>query len=236
VSLRVAITRALPEAEATAERVRAHGGEPVLAPLLVREPSPCAPLGPSVQALLFTSSTAPPVFATQFEAYNTLPTLCVGDATAAAARRAGFTDVRSADGDVDALASLAAAAFDPRNGPLAHISGADVAGDLAGRLQALGHTIERRIVYKAFAVSALPAAFAGPLDLVLFHSPRAAGAFLALGAPRSEALIAACLSPAIADAAAAVAWRQVIVAPAPREEALMAAIFGPAGAAAGASA
>ncbi len=223
MTLRVAITRALPEAMRTADRVRAYGAEPVLAPLLIREPLRFEPPSPSTQALLFTSSAAPPLFAAAHPA--TLPALCVGDATAAAARAAGFADVRSADGDVEKLAALAAATLDPAKGALLHISGADVAGDLAARLRGHGFAVDRRIAYKAHAVRNLPEAFAGALDIVLFHSPRAAETFLRLGAPRAGALTAGCLSPAIAAAAGKTQWKSVIVAPAPRDEALLQAVL-----------
>lgn len=223
MTLRVAITRALPEAMRTADRVRAYGAEPVLAPLLVREPLPFEPPSPATQALLFTSSAAPPLFAAAHA--PSFPALCVGDATAAAARAAGFTDVRSADGDVEKLAALAAATLDPAKGELLHVSGADVAGDLAARLRALGFAVDRRIVYKAHPAPALPDALLGPLDIVLFHSPRAAETFLRLGAPGAPALIAGCLSPAIAAAAAKTQWKSIIVAPAPREDALLQAIL-----------
>lgn len=223
MSLRVAVTRALPEARGTAERLRSLGAEPVLAPLLVREPLSFEAPSPGAQALLFTSSAAPPLFAAH--AARMLPAFCVGDATAAAARAAGFTDVRSADGDVEKLAALAASTLNPASGALTHVSGADVAGDLAGKLRAGGFDVEQRIVYKAHAVRALPEALRGPLDIVLFHSPRAADAFLALGAPGAAALTAGCLSPAIAAAASKTRWKSVIVAPAPREEALLQAVL-----------
>lgn len=232
--MRVAVTRALPEAEQTAARLRARGAEPLLAPLLVREALPLAPLAPGAQALLFTSSASPGLV--QDTQARALLALCVGDATAQAARAAGFADVRSADGDVEKLAALAQAELTPQRGRLVHVSGADVAGDLAGRLSAMGFEIERRVAYKAHAVTALPAAFAGPLDAVLFHSARAAQAFQALGAPGSGRLAAGCLSPAVAAAARQARWRCLIVAPAPREDALIDAVLGQQGASGGASA
>jgi uroporphyrinogen-III synthase len=131
--------------------------------------------------------------------------------------------VRSADGDGAALAALARATLDPHGGKIVHISGEHVAGDLAGKLAAAGFNVERRIAYSARAATALPSAFAGPLDIVLFHSARAAAAFLALGAPGAERLTAACLSPAVAAAARGPGWRRLIVAPEPREEAFLAA-------------
>lgn len=224
--MRVAITRALPEALKTAECVRALGHEPVLAPLLAIEPCSFDTNLEGAQALLFTSSTGARAYAAG-SAVRALPVLAVGDITAHAAREAGFADVRSADGDVEALAKLVKATIDPAAGRLVHISGAQVAGDLVARLAAAGFDVERRVAYDARAVTALPAAFTEDLDLVLFHSPRGAAAFVALGAPGAERLTAGCLSQAVADAAAPARWARVIVAPKPREDALLAAALTP---------
>lgn len=224
--MRVAITRALPEALKTAERVRALGHEPLLASLLAIELCSFDSGLEGAQALLFTSSTGVRAYAVG-SAVRTLPVLAVGDITAQAARDAGFADVRSADGDVEALTKLVKDTIDPAAGRLIHISGAQVAGDLVARLTAAGFDVERRVAYDARAVTALPAAFSEKLDLVLFHSPRGAAAFIALGAPGAERLIAGCLSQAVADAVVPARWARVIVAPKPREDALLAAALTP---------
>jgi uroporphyrinogen-III synthase len=223
--LRVAITRALPEAEATAARVRERGAEPILTPLLTIVPCGYDTSLEGAQALAFTSSNGVRAFP-DVRGAQELQVLAVGDATADAARKAGFANVHTAAGDVDSLAALAMARLDPKAGKVLHIGGAHVAGDLAGQLAAAGFAVERRIAYAAVAASTLPEAFSGPLDLVLFHSARAAETFLALGAPRSETLVAGCISPAVARAAAAIAWKRIVTAPAPREDALLDATLG----------
>ena len=220
--LRVAITRAMPEAERTAERVRARGHEAILAPLLTIIPCGYNTSTEGAQALVFTSSNGVRAFPDARGAREKI-VLAVGDATAEAARAAGFADVRSASGDVAALAELAKALLDPRAGKLIHIGGNHVAGDLAGALAAHGFQVERRVAYAAVAAAVLPEAFLAPLDIVLFHSVRAAEIFLALGAPGAERLVAGCISPAVAEAAAKTAWREIVVAPAPREDALLSA-------------
>lgn len=224
-SQRVAVTRAAPENERTAARLRAMGAEPVLAPLLTIERRDFDASLAGIQALLFTSINGVRAFAGETMA-RTTPVMAVGDATAQAARDAGFTDVRSANGDIEALSALARQTFDPAAGALLHISGADVAGDLIAALDAAGFDAERRIGYAARPVAALPPALSAPLDLVLFHSPRAARIFVRFGAPNAETLIAGCLSAAVAEAASGPAWKQLIVAPAPREDALLEATLG----------
>jgi uroporphyrinogen-III synthase len=217
---RIAITRAMPEAERTADRLRARGATPILAPLLAIEPIAFDTDLSGVQALLFTSANGVRAFAQASHDRNA-PVLAVGEATARAARETGFADVRAGEGDSRALAVLAVSELSPAAGKLLHISGAHVAGDLAGDLAAAGFTAERRIVYAAVAASAPPQAFAGPLDIVLFHSARAAQIYLDLGAPAAGRLTAACLSPAIAAAAAAAPWARLVVAPYPNEAALI---------------
>ena len=219
---RVAITRTLPDAERTAARLRALGAEPVLAPLLSIVPCAYDTNVDAAQALLFTSAHGVRAFP-DARAQRDRLVLTVGDATAEAARAAGFANVRSADGDAAALAALAASLLDPAAGPLIHIGGEHLAGDLAGQLRAAGFRVERRVAYSARAAVALPAALSGPLDIVLFHSARAAEILISLGAPGADGLTAACLSPAVADAARKVAWRRIIVAPAPREDVFLTA-------------
>jgi uroporphyrinogen-III synthase len=233
---RVAITRAQPEAERTAARVRALGGEPVLAPLLSIAPrafdSDCA----NVQALMFTSANGVRAFAAASSA-RAIAALTVGDATAQAAREAGFCDVRSAQGNSTALAALALATLDPQAGRILHVSGADIAGELIAPLARAGFDAERRIAYCAEAAGELPCVFDDDLDMVLFHSARAGDIFARLGAPCARRLTAVCLSQAVADAAQAspkgrISWKKIIVAPEPRESAMLHAALSPTGASA----
>jgi uroporphyrinogen-III synthase len=226
MTLRIAITRSAPEAEGTAERVRARGAEPILAPLLHIETRAFDTNVSQVQAILFSSANGVRAFATA-SSDRAPAILAVGDATQAAARRAGFADVRSANGDVRALVVLAKATLATSSGKLVHISGAHAAGDLSGALMRAGFIVERRVAYEAVAATAPPLGLASPLDLVLFHSARAAQIFARLGVPGAEKMVAGCLSQATADAAAAsTRWARIIVAPRPREDALLDATLG----------
>lgn len=223
--LRVAITRAEPEASRTAARVRARGAEAIVAPLIAIVPCGYDTNTEGAQAIIFTSTNGVRAFPDARGARDRL-VLTVGDATAEAAREAGFNDVRSADGDVNALVALAKRELDPAEGKLIHIAGDHVAGDLGGELRAAGFSVERRLAYASVAAAPLPAALNGPLDIVLFHSPRAAQRFIELGAPNAANLVAGCMSAAIAEAAGKVSWRRIITAPRPREDDLLAATLG----------
>lgn len=223
--LRVAITRAEPEASRTAARVRARGAEAIVAPLIAIVPCGYDTNTEGAQAIIFTSTNGVRAFPDARGARDRL-VLTVGDATAEAAREAGFNDVRSADGDVNALVALAKRELDPAEGKLIHIAGDHVAGDLGGELRAAGFSVERRLAYASVAAAPLPAALNGPLDIVLFHSPRAAQRFIELGAPNAANLVAGCMSAAIAEAAGKVSWKRIITAPRPREDDLLAATLG----------
>jgi uroporphyrinogen-III synthase len=223
--IRVAITRAQPEAERTAARVRERGADAIVAPLLTIVPCGYDTNTEGAQALIFTSSNGVRAFPDARGARDRI-VLAVGDATAEAAREAGFADVRSADGDVASLAALAKAVLDPAKGKLIHIAGDHVAGDLSGELRAAGFSIERRLAYASVAANKVPAGLRGPLDIVLLHSARAAVTFVALGAPNAAELTAGCLSEAVAQAAAKTSWKRIVVAPRPREDDLLAATLG----------
>jgi uroporphyrinogen-III synthase len=223
VGARIAVTRALPEAATTAARLTTLGARPIVAPLLTIVPRLFDPSIAGAQALAFTSINGIRAFAAA-SAERTLPVFCVGPATATAAKDAAFVSVTCAGGDVASLAALIAATLNPAAGPIVHIAGEHIAGDLAGELAAASFAAERRIAYSAEAVTALPSAFADPVDVVLFYSARAAHTFAALGAPRAAAMTAACMSEGVAAEAAKIAWTRIVVAPAPREDALFTAL------------
>ena len=195
--LKVWITRALPAAEATAAHVAALGFEPVVAPLLeVRPLAPEIDLA-GVAALAFTSANGVRAFA-RLNSDRTHRVWTVGEATAEAAREAGFADAHSADGDVAALAE--ALIREPPGGAVLHLSAREPAGDLVGTLNASGLQARRAEVYETTPTALALTPEAAPIaDVVLLHSPRAARLLAALAAGgASRALRAVCLSPAVA--------------------------------------
>lgn len=196
---KVWITRTQPGAAATAARVANLGLEPLVAPLLeVRFLAPEVDLS-GVCALAFTSVNGVQAFA-GLSGERGLPAWAVGEATAEAARAAGFAQVRAAAGDVAALTEAIAA--DSPAGLVLHLSAHEPARDLAADLTARGTPARRLVVYETVATPLArdPEAVA-EADLVLLHSPRAAGLLTALVARRPRpALSAVCLSPAVAAA------------------------------------
>ena len=230
------ITRALPGALATADRLAALGFTPVVEPLI--ETRPLAATAPDLSpyaALAFTSATGVRAFAALY-AGRALPVFAVGDATAAAARQAGFRQVRSAGGDLTALDALLAEAAPGR-----------VLAPGALRPSGELHGAERLALYATRpAPGPWPltwaAADAGRLAAVLLHAPSAAHSLAALARPPAapdqgqggpseapEAWAAAlsasrilALSPACAaPVAAALPAAAVSIAAAPNEAALL---------------
>lgn len=134
-------------------------------------------------ALVFTSAAGVSALATDpgHVALLPCPVIAVGPATAAAARRAGFRSVISADGDGAATAE-AAAALPADGGAIVHVSGRDSAFDVAAALRSRGRTARSVIAYRAEETARLPAETvsalaAGRFDAVVIASTRTATAF-----------------------------------------------------------
>lgn len=234
--MRVLLTRPEPDSTALAERLKQDGIDSVIAPLLEivpRDPGPLPVPMDTVQALLVTSANAAGRLAAVTERRD-LRVLCVGDATAEAARAQGFEAVESADGAIEELTALALGTLDPKAGPVLHLSGETVAGDLAGMLRLAGFEAHRLVVYEARPVESLgPRAVAdlrrGRLDAVLFFSPRTAETFVRLAgaaglAGKLGGVAAVAISDKAADACRALPWRDIVVAASPDLPAMMMAL------------
>ena len=231
--MRLLITRPAEDAAPLAAELERRGHQATLEPMLGIRPQPDAPLDlDGAQAILLTSANGARALSDRSVGRD-LPVFAVGDATARAAREAGFTQVESADGDVEALADLVIKRLDPADGRLVHVAGSAVAGDLAGRLQAGGFVVERAVLYAAEPVTALSDACrdnlrAGAYDGVLFFSPRSARAFARLARMAGcedacRALTGFFLSEAVADAGD-LPWRARHIAAEPTQAALLAVI------------
>lgn len=212
----VLVLRPEPGAGETAERARQLGLEPVKAPLFAVRPLAWTAPDGSFDAVLFTSAHAARLGGPQLEAFRHLRCIAVGEATAAAARAAGFGDVRIGAGD-----GAAALAEVPSGSGVLHFAGRDHLP-----LQREGVAVVRRIVYAADAADGLPAEARRALAagaLALIHSPRAGTLFGTLvdraGLPRPATAIAAISEQAAA--AAGPGWRAVAAAARPRDEALL---------------
>lgn len=227
----VLITRPAAEADGLAATLAARGWVPVLAPMMeIVTDRPPLPDERTLQALLVTSANGVRGIADRL-ANRRLPVIAVGDATAAAARAAGFDTVTSARGTADELAALVTATLDPAAGALLHAAGAVTTGDLAGRLDAAGFAVHRAVVYRAEPVPRLSDAAAAALAdrrvrAVLLYSPRTARLLIERIvesglADACRTIDAVCLSAAVATAAEPAGWRCVHVAARPNGDALI---------------
>ena len=236
---RILITRPWEDAEPLALRLRQLGHEVLIEPMLeiVFFDAPVMNLK-QIQGLLFTSANGVRAFARLTE-FRDIQAFAVGDATAVAAHAAGFSRVASAAGDVVALAQLVRARCQPAAGPLLHIAASVRAGDLSALLEQAGFAVWRQVLYEGRPAEALSAATVaaltgGRVETVLVFSPRTARALCRLVveaglADACRTVTAACLSTAVAEAAAAppalspaINWRRIQVAARPDQEALLA--------------
>ena len=228
---RILITRPREDAEPLAAELVRRGFTPLVQPMLEIRTLEGPPLNlEGVQALLCTSANGVRATAARTTRRD-LPVLAVGDATARAARDAGFAQVESAGGDVESLARLAAGRLDPAAGRLLHAAGTAVAGDLAGDLGRAGFTVERHVLYAAEPVTelghdAVQGLYAGTIDAVLFFSPRTGRSFVKVVqkaglADRLGGVVALCLSEAVGTAVRTVDWQAIHVARQPDQAALL---------------
>jgi len=228
--MRVLITRPEREATALATALGQRGHVAVIAPLfrldILHPPGDFAAALASCQAVLLTSANGARALAEASD-QRSRPILAVGDTTAATAEGLGFTAVTSAAGDSDSLAELVRQRLDPKVGPLVHVSGVDIAGEIAPD----GFEVRRFALYEARQADALPdsaraALQARALDAATFFSPRASTLFARLVtaaglADACRAVSAVAISPAAAEPLSALPFKATVAAPRPTRQAVL---------------
>jgi uroporphyrinogen-III synthase len=184
------------------------------------------------QAAVVTSTNA----MAQLGAYTRrrfLPVLTVGDGTARIARKLGFGDVTSAQGDGAALLELCRQRLRPKHGKILYLRAREVAQDLAPALTADGYDVDAMIAYAADPVRQFrPPVERGlkqvSIEATVLFSPRGAANFVSL--VRQAGVEYACagmtliaFSPAVAAAATNdMIWRLKLVAEKPTLPAVLA--------------
>ena len=217
----VLLTRPAPQSQRFAQALQARlpSVQVIVSPLMQTEwlhpPLPDRPF----HALILTSETGAKAAGRLRAAGTPLPAtaFCVGPRTTETACAAGFQAI-SADGDVHALAALIRAAHP--QGPLLHIRGEDVAGNLSETLTNSGIETHSAILYAQRPCPLSPAALTllqgdGPVLVPLF-SPRSALILAqALPADAKAPLWIAAISPAAATVAQALTPARLTIAPHP---------------------
>jgi len=237
----VLVTRPHPDDETTAASLRARGFDVLRAPMLRFEPVAVhEDMNARYSAVIVTSANALRGVEPLLKGHRMLelPLFAVGDHTAAAARRAGFTHVVSANGDAANLRDLVLARLRAKElkkaSSLLYLAGAEIARDLASELEESGFRVVTQTTYRMIAVKSLPSeardAFAAnQVGAVLHYSQRSARAFLdaarAAGVEISAlAIPQCCISATVASVLRDAGATQVVVAATPDENALFEAL------------
>jgi len=237
----VLVTRPHPDGETTAAALRARGFEVLEAPMLRFEPVAFrGDMDGRYGAVILTSANALRGIEPRLKSHRLLelPLFAVGEQTAAAARRAGFTQVISAKGDATDLRDLVLASVKAKQlkgaSTLLYLAGAEMARDLAGELGGHGLRVMTHATYKMSPVTNLPrdvceAFAANQIEAVLHYSQRSARAFVeaarAAGVEISAlAVPQCCMSAAVASVVRDAGAARVMVAESPDENALFRAL------------
>lgn len=229
--MRILITRPLEDAISMAERLRASGYSPVIAPLLTIRflDGPEISLD-GVQAILATSANGVRAIARRTQRRE-IPVFAVGPQTAEAAHIEGFGTVRDADGDAQALVACVPNWTSPNKGMLLHTAGTEAPKFLASLLSNAGFSVRREMLYEATPVSKLPASLEmelenNTLESAIFMSPRGAQTFAELVARLGrdspcKSFSAFCISEATANALSPLQFRNMFIAAKPNQSALL---------------
>ncbi len=232
--MRVVVTRPGEDGAALAEILGARGIESVLEPLLTIKQHDGAPVDlEGIQAMLVTSANGVRALARRTD-NRSIPIFAVGDATATTARSSGFSRVHSASGDVTALVELVNDLLKPKDGPLLHVAGSEIAGDLAAMVVAAGFECRREMLYEAEKARTMSASLTAAIkdnqiDAVLLYSPRSAETFVQLLRKARivrycRSMNAVCLSQAVADKVNDLGWKDILIAAHPSQDALLEAL------------
>jgi len=209
------VLRPEPGASATARAAELLGLKPLVIPLFeVRPLGWPSPDPEAFDALLLTSANALRHGGEGIKGLSALPAYCVGEATAAEARKVGLAVAATGAAGVDSLlASI------PRRLRLLHLCGADRRHPAAPN-----HSITEIPVYESVELSPTSGFEGLEGSVAALHSPRAAAAFarrtVEAGLDRSTIALAA-ISAETASAAGE-GWQSVTTAAKPSDSAILA--------------
>jgi uroporphyrinogen-III synthase len=226
----VLLTRPLPQSLRFAKGLRAAVPEVtiLIAPLMQPEFLDPVPENHNYSALILTSETGVEAARRISAKGQALPrrAYCVGDHTAQAAIAAGF-EALSAKGSAAELIALICS--HETAGPLLHVRGVDVRGDLAKSVTNRGIVTHEVVGYRQKDVPIDPATLdqirqARHLVLPVF-SPRSAALLAeAVASVLTVRPIVVAISAAAASAASALIPHQTVVAGAPEAQAMLSAV------------
>jgi len=231
---RVLVTRPEPGASRTAERLRRAGCEPVVVPLTEIVPLPHGiPAGAFGAAAASSANALRHADPAVVRLLSAKPLFAVGDETAAAAREAGFADVRTSNGSATDLVRAVASGAD-RFLPVAYLCGRVRLDSFEAGLGAEGIGVVAIETYDTLARTPSPQELAdldgAPVTAALVYSAKAAEALAGLVAPRAGAIFRdatfIAISPRVAERLGALSQR-VVSAAAPDEDAMFELLLQP---------
>lgn len=241
--MRVLVTRPAKSASRTCGKLRALGHMPFCLPMFTPEHDPeAARLALQDKALqdkhraviAITSAEAARVLQDLPlpDVLRSLPLFCVGEATAAAARQAGFANVVSGPGNGHDLAEVIADRLPDRTGTVLYLAGIPRASTFERELLAHGIRFQTHEIYRMTERQYTPEQFEEKIvqarpDAILFYSRATADAFFRhdvapIFATQGLAPSFLCLSPHVSDGMASPFRPQTLVAETPDEPALLA--------------
>lgn len=230
----ILITRPAAEAVEYAAALKAEGFATLSEPMLSIRPLDFSIQDiQNYQGIVFTSRNAVRVFSDVISTRQ-VPVFTVGLQTESLARAAGFTDVRSAEGNAKNLAVLIRSFVAPGGKPLLHPRGVDAAHDLSDILRGDGIQIENFLMYKAdkvenFSHSATEALRENRIAAVTFFSRRTAENFMDLARRNAlenalKHIKALCLSGEVLECVRPAAWASAHVTETPDRDGMTALI------------
>ena len=209
------LTRPADDSAALADMLNARGVATIISPVMKLDLLSAPTITKNPSAILLTSRHAAFAIA---DGWKYLPTYCVGDATAQAARAAGCSEVIAGSGEVLALLPVLAETF-TRDDMILYLSGEEVRFDLPALAASHQLTITREIVYRTVAetmlTDALKTALAnktvGSVSCFSPHTARIIGELLTTANLTNSAadLDFYALSLSVAEAAAGIPWKSI---------------------------
>ncbi|MEM1086826.1 MAG: uroporphyrinogen-III synthase [Pseudomonadota bacterium] len=227
----VLVTRAEPGASETVARLTDLGLRAIKTPVMhvIASAEMILPNTSQFAGLIFTSANGVRAFADRSK-NRSQTAWCVGPATAAAAREAGFAQVEESAGDARDLAAYVGERCHPDTKPMLHIANAAAKGDLKQVLEGLGFDVVFCPLYKmeravSLSDKAIDILKSESKSIIFAHSEKGAAAFVALsqGLPLQN-LKAVAISERAAAPLIQAGLTGIEIAPTPNEDGLFKAL------------
>jgi uroporphyrinogen-III synthase len=179
--MRLIITRPENDAELLKAKLESMGHSTISVPLLKIIPRVDAPIPSKNYQFICATSANALKYPSASDGLKKIPVLTLGPQSLATAKAAGFESCQAHGGDVNGLATYIINNFNPQNGPILYLSGAETSADLQALLTAQNFIVEKVVVYDAVAQSPIEIAqVLAVVDGVLLYSPRSARIWMGL--------------------------------------------------------